>query len=196
MKPVFKNLITLGAIAAVLSVASVLTKNRGASSQSQTEQPQFETGEAQADAPPIDWELVKQPYDGDTITVKRNGEKLKVRFACIDAPELKQAMGKKSRDYLRSLISKSDGKVGLDIVTTDRYRRSVAEVWINSESGTELVQSLMVVTGNAYPYERYKDDCPSWNAVKASHEYAENNNIGVWGGNYQPPWEFRKAKKR
>lgn len=194
MKPIFRNLITLGLITAVLYIAAVLTKNRE-STLSQTEQEEFGKIEI-VNAPPIEWEVAKLAYDGDTITVTRNGEKLKVRFACIDAPELKQPMGKASRDYLRSLISKSNNKVGLNIITTDRYKRSVAEVWINSESGIELVQSLMVVTGNAYPYERYKNDCPSWNAVKISHEYAENNNIGVWSGNYQPPWEYRKTKKR
>ncbi|MEM1392139.1 MAG: thermonuclease family protein [Cyanobacteria bacterium P01_H01_bin.150] len=148
------------------------------------------------EAPPIDWEIVKPAYDGDTITVKRNGEKLKVRFACIDAPELKQPMGKKSRDYLRSLISSSGGKVGLNVIKSDRYGRSVAEVWINTpKAGIELVQSLMVVTGNAYPYEQYKSDCPSWDAVKASQEYAKSNRIGVWDGEYVEPWEYRKGNR-
>lgn len=195
MKPVFRNLITLGAIVVVLSIATVLTKNREVSSLSQTKQSQFETGEAQADAPPIDWKLVKQPYDGDTITVKRNGEKLKVRFACIDAPELKQPMGKQSRDYLRSLISKSGGKVGLNVTASDRYGRSVAEVWVENNGTLQLAQSNMILAGMAYPYERYKNDCLSWEAVKASQEYAESNRIGVWGGEYQKPWEYRKGNR-
>lgn len=153
------------------------------------------TQESVTEAPPIDWELVKQPYDGDTITVKRNGEKLKVRFACIDAPELKQLMGKKSRDYLRGLISSSGGKVGLNVVDTDRYGRSVAEVWIGNDGAKELVQSKMILAGMAYPYERYKSDCPSWEAVQVSHDYAKSNRIGVWGGDYVEPWEYRKRKR-
>lgn len=195
MKPVFKNLITLGAIAAVLSVATVLTKNRGVSSQFQTEQLQPGTGEAQADAPPIDWEIVKPAYDGDTITVRRGSEKLKVRFACIDAPELKQPMGKQSRDYLRSLISSSGGKVGLNVITSDRYGRSVAEVWVENDGTKELAQSKMILAGMAYGYEQYKSDCPSWDAVQVSQEYAESNKIGLWRGNYQKPWEYRKRNK-
>lgn len=147
------------------------------------------------EAPPIDWELVKQPYDGDTITVKRNGEKLKVRFACIDAPELKQLMGRKSRDYLRSLISKSGGKVGLNIISTDRYGRTIAEVWIKNDWTKELVQSKMLLAGMAYKYEQYKSDCSSWKAVSNSQEYAKNNQIGVWSGNYQLPWKYRKREK-
>ncbi|MEM6398787.1 MAG: thermonuclease family protein [Cyanobacteria bacterium P01_D01_bin.116] len=152
--------------------------------------------ESGSEAPPIDWEIVKPVYDGDTITVKRNGEKLKVRFACIDSPELKQPMGKKSRDYLRGLISRSQGRVGLNIIKSDRYGRSVAEVWINTpEAGIELVQSLMLVTGNAYLYERYKNDCPSWKPMRFSQEYAKSNKIGVWGGEYEKPWEYRRRRK-
>ncbi len=149
-----------------------------------------------SNAPPVNWELTKPAYDGDTITVKRNGQKVKVRFACIDAPELQQPMGRKSRDYLRSLINSSNGKVGLNVIKSDRYGRSVAEVWINSaEFGTELVQSRMISAGMAYGYDRYKSDCPSWEAVASAQEYAKSNRFGVWGGNYQLPWNYRKQKR-
>ena len=47
----------------------------------------------------------------------------------------------------------------------------------------------------AYGYERYKSDCPSWDAVKASQEYAKSNKIGLWAGNFQKPWEYRKRNK-
>jgi endonuclease YncB( thermonuclease family) len=40
-------------------------------------------------------------HDGDTLRVRSSkGEILKVRFACIDAPELKQPLGEESRNYL------------------------------------------------------------------------------------------------
>ena len=85
MKPIFKNLFTLGVITAVLSVATVLTKNRGVSS-FQTEQPQFE-GKAQASAPPINWEIVKPAYDGDTITVKKGSERLRISLHIYNTKE-------------------------------------------------------------------------------------------------------------
>lgn len=150
----------------------------------------------QTKVPPINWLVTKQPYDGDTINVSRNGEKLKVRFACIDAPELKQPMGKESRDYLRSLISSSKGKVGLDIITSDRYGRKVAEVWIDTpERGIELVQSAMTVTGHAYPYEQYKNDCRNWEAVTDAQKYAQSQKLGVWNGNFQKPWDYRSEQR-
>lgn len=112
-----------------------------------------------------------------------------------DSLELKQLMSKKFQDYLRGLISKSGGKVGLNIVKTDRYGRSVAEVWVKNDGTAELAQSKMILAGMAYPYERYKSDCPSWDAVKVSQEYAESNRIGVWGGEYKKPWEYRKKQR-
>lgn len=189
-RKIANNSVLLIAVALIVVGWRIVDK----ASQPQTSAVQFLVN---ANASPIDWKLTKPAYDGDTITVRRNGQKIKVRFACIDAPELRQPMGRKSRDYLRSLISSSNGKVGLNVIKSDRYGRSVAEVWINSaKSGTELVQSRMISAGMAYPYERYKDDCPSWEAVSSAQEYAKSNRLGVWGGNYQLPWEYRKEKRK
>lgn len=56
------------------------------------------------------WELKpKSVYDGDTFRVINSDtrEELKIRLACIDAPEKKQDMGIASRDYLRSLLNQN-----------------------------------------------------------------------------------------
>ena len=68
-------------------------------------------------------------HDGDTLRVRSSkGEILKVRFSCVDAPELKQPLGEESRNYLRSMINEAGSKVKVQIVDTDRYGRSVGEV--------------------------------------------------------------------
>ena len=69
-------------------------------------------------------------YDGDTLRVVRGNEELKIRFCGIDAPEKKQPLGIESRDYLRSLIAKSDGTIYVLPIEQDRYNRTVAELWI------------------------------------------------------------------
>ena len=43
--------------------------------------------------------------DGDTITVLQDKRQIKVRLYGIDAPELKQPYGKKSKQFLSNLIT-------------------------------------------------------------------------------------------
>ncbi|MDY7022877.1 MAG: hypothetical protein SWJ54_16275 [Cyanobacteriota bacterium] len=38
-------------------------------------------------------------------------------------------------------------------------------------NGYGLIQSALAGSGAVYPYEQYKDDCPSWDAVQAASEY-------------------------
>ncbi len=80
-------------------------------------------------------------YDGDTLRVLCNGQELKIRFACIDAPETKQPGGIEARDHLRSLLSNANNQVKLKTITTDKYKRTVAELYT---SAGELVQLRQV----------------------------------------------------
>ena len=93
---------------------------------------------------------------------------VKIRFACIDAPELKQPLGQESRNYLRSMINEAGGKVKVKIIDTDRYGRSVAELW--TKFG--LLQSRMAATGMAFAYDQYGKHCPNWDGVKSSEKAA------------------------
>ena len=124
-------------------------------------------------------------HDGDTLRVRSpKGEVIKVRFACVDAPELKQPMGEESRNYLRSMINEAGGKVKVQIVDTDRYGRSVAELW--TKSG--LLQSRMTATGMAFAYDQYSKNCPHWDAVKSSEKAASELKVGVWRSpNFERP---------
>lgn len=137
--------------------------------------------------------VAKSVHDGDTMRVRsRTGEVLKIRFACIDAPELKQELGQESRDTLRSYINESDGKVRINVVDTDRYGRSVAEVWTK----TGLLQSRMVSSGMAFAYDAYSKNCPHWNAVKSNERTAIESKLGVWNSpSFQKPWDWRKTNK-
>jgi Micrococcal nuclease (thermonuclease) homologs len=58
----------------------------------------------------------------------RRGKALTVRLACIDAPESAQPpYGQQARTYLQQHLP-IDREVSLNIKTTDRYGRSVAEI--------------------------------------------------------------------
>jgi endonuclease YncB( thermonuclease family) len=134
--------------------------------------------------------IANSVHDGDTLRVRSpNGQILKIRFACIDAPELKQPLGQESRNYLRSMINEAGGKVKVQIVDTDRYGRSVAELW--TKSG--LLQSRMAAAGMAFAYDQYAKNCPNWDAVKSSEKTAIEYKLGVWRSpNFQRPWDYRK----
>ena len=157
--------------------------------------PENKTGLANPDMPKnlVEYEVVpKSIYDGDTLRVRSpKGEIIKVRFACIDAPELKQPLGEESRNHLRSIVSKGNNKVKLQPITVDRYGRTVAQLWNNNG----LIQSQMTIAGMAYGYEQYKKDCPNWTAIESTQVQAQEARIGVWNGNNEKPWDYRKSKR-
>jgi endonuclease YncB( thermonuclease family) len=131
-------------------------------------------------------------HDGDTLRVRSSdGQVLKIRFACVDAPELKQPLGEESRNHLRSIIKRGNNKVRVQPITTDRYGRTVAQLW----NGSGLIQSQMAIAGMAYGYEQYKKDCPNWPAIESTQAQAQEAKLGVWklpnGG--QRPWDYRKS---
>lgn len=101
--------------------------------------------------------LIDSCYDGDTCRTS-SGER--IRLACIDAPELRGKMadpvrGKAARDYLRSLVTKRI--VGIRRINTDRYGRTVAELFVDEDN----VQQLLVAAGHAEIYKKYANQC-SW----------------------------------
>src|SRR4029434_6022838 len=87
--------------------------------------------------------------DGDTLTVLVDRKQVKVRIADIDAPEVKQAFGTRSRQALATLCHQKPAQVidkGLD-----RYGRTIGVVscagW---DAATEQVRA-----GMAWVFTRY-----------------------------------------
>ena len=100
---------------------------------------------------------ISQCYDGDTCTTSK-GEK--IRLACIDTPELRgkkanPLAAKQARDYVRARVV---GKtVYISRLNTDRYGRTVAELFIEREN----LQRELVDTGHAKVFWKYAKQC-SW----------------------------------
>ena len=137
-------------------------------------------------------------YDGDTLRVVRDDEELKIRFCGIDAPEKKQPLGIESRDYLRSLIAKGDGTIHVLPIEEDRYGRTVAELWIPIKPDYEAeihLNTAMVEAGMAYHYQQYSGNCESAENLVWAEKIARDEKLGVWNGNYEKPWEWRKRNK-
>ena len=98
---------------------------------------------------------IKNCYDGDTCTTE-SGEK--IRLACIDAPEIRgknadPLKAKASREFINNLLSNK--KVTIKRIDTDRYGRTVAEIFIE---GTNI-QKLMVKNGFAKIHRKYSFQC-------------------------------------
>jgi endonuclease YncB( thermonuclease family) len=133
-------------------------------------------------------------YDGDTLRVVRGSDEQKIRFCGIDAPEKKMPMGIEARDHLRSLVG--NGELLLVPVEKDRYGRTVAEVYVQDSRSTAINLNVqMVRDGYAWHYEKYSGNCPIRNEFADAQKLAQKENLGIWNGNPQPPWEWRKANK-
>lgn len=125
---------------------------------------------------PEDRYTVKRISDGDTIVVIHSGVESRVRFACIDAPEIPHSeedrnsqnpgdvnqfyWGRQAKKYLQTLIKPGDSIYLTISPKSDRYGRTVAEV--RTTSGVFIQQSL-IQHALAIPY--YLDNCPSSRAI-------------------------------
>jgi endonuclease YncB( thermonuclease family) len=127
-----------------------------------------------------------QVIDGDTIHIG----KIKYRFFGIDAPETKQICEKDNikiqcgviaKDILKNKIA--DKIPECFVKEKDRYRRLVAECFIDKES----LSKFMVREGYAVAYVQYSKD------FIEDEKYAKQNKLGIWSMNFQIPFEYRKS---
>ena len=153
---------------------------------------------------------VKRVSDGDTVTVTDpKGTDIKVRFACVDAPEVphtakerasKRAVvrdqfqwGVQAQNRVQQLIKQGGDRVNLIITDSDRYGRKVSEVRLSN--GT-LIQEVLVREGLALVYRPYLKDCPSAAIVEQAEVEAKQQQRGVWSDpKFVEPWEYRKRNK-
>lgn len=129
--------------------------------------------------------------DGDTIRVRRDSAILTVRLACIDAPETAQRpYGEQARRQLRQRLPVGQ-PVMLEIKTTDRYGRSVAEVFSGGN-----INLAMVSAGQAFAYRQYLSGCNA-KAYLEAEAVASRQRRGVWQvtGGITRPWDFRRGRR-
>ncbi|HSE01448.1 MAG TPA: thermonuclease family protein [Burkholderiales bacterium] len=127
-------------------------------------------------------------HDGDTLTVLIESRSVRVRLTDIDAPELRQPFGTRSRQSLSSLCF---GKVAsLDVRGQDRYNRTLARVTC---SGTDA-NAEQVRRGYAWTFTRYaRTDSPLFaieHEARAAHR-------GLWQDPAPvAPWEWRNRVRQ
>ena len=123
--------------------------------------------------------------DGDTI--KFNGEK--IRFSGIDTPELNQTCTKEGVKNSCGLTAKqilidkiTDNKVKCIKEGRDRYKRILAECFVNNES----LSRYLVRSGYAFAYRKYSKK------FIIDEDYARANKLGMWSMEFEYPWDFRR----
>jgi endonuclease YncB( thermonuclease family) len=130
--------------------------------------------------------------DGDTIEIQ--GER--IRLNGIDAPESAQrcydAMGPAYRcgtlaaNALAHLLAASR-PTRCQFVERDRYGRFVGKCYLADGSD---VAAALVAMGMAMDWPLH-----SGGAYSQQQAAAKSKRLGLWSGNFQPPWEWRAERR-
>lgn len=129
--------------------------------------------------------IVSHVSDGDTLWVRPpgGGAPRHVRLEGIDAPEICQAYGRKSRAALAARVLHR--RVHVDSRARDSYQRLLAHV---SLDGHDLGRWL-VVSGHAWSYRFHADHGP----YAAEEARARSARLGLWHARSPlAPREFRQ----
>lgn len=127
--------------------------------------------------------LVIGVSDGDTLKARCGApgtyRQVKVRLSGIDAPERRQAYGERSRQTMAALTFQRWAR--LDCPKTDRYGRSVCNVWVapaSSPAGPRTLDAgrAMVTQGMAWWYRASaREQAPQ---ARGQYEFAEQEARG------------------
>ena len=89
------------------------------------------------------------------------------------------------------LLNRAGNRVRVKAVDTDRYGRTVADLYTNDG----LVQLQQVKAGWVWANGQFKSDCAEWNAIAAGEQEARRARRGIWAGNPVEPWEWRRRNR-
>lgn len=127
--------------------------------------------------------------DGDTITVLRGREQVRVRLYGIDCPESEQPFGRRARQrtaelvFGRTVTGRAEGR--------DRYGRLLG--WVELPGGGTLNEQL-VAEGLAWHYRRF---APREARLARLEMEARAARRGLWQDPHPvPPWEWRRPARR
>ena len=183
----------------VSSTANQRQTNSSTASPGPASSPQNSNRAPQAPPPVVDGkskELVGKivgVHDGDTVTLlDRNKVQYKIRLSGIDAPELGQDFGRRSKDNLAALIFGKDVLVIHDKL--DRYGRVVGKIIFDNID----INLRQVEDGLAWHFKRYENEQSAEDRVTYSEaeNRARSAKSGLWvQPNPEPPWERRHPSR-
>jgi endonuclease YncB( thermonuclease family) len=126
--------------------------------------------------------------DGDTLEI--HGER--IRILDIDAPESRQTCtrpdGVEWRCGQKAAMALA-GWIGMHAVTCETTKKDMYKRWLaRCTIGRDDMAEWMVGHGWAVPYR----DCKC-KAVRDASDFARTQRVGIWGGAFVMPWEWRAA---
>ncbi|MCQ4294485.1 thermonuclease family protein [Pseudomonas stutzeri] len=124
--------------------------------------------------------------DGNSFSCRTvEGDRIRIRLAEIDTPELRQPYGSQARQTLSSYVFGKN--VELTVQGRDELGRTLARVKVANVD----VNSEMVRTGAAWAYRGHLKDRTLLDLEAVAREFKR----GLWSlhkSEQQPPWEWRK----
>ena len=135
---------------------------------------------------------VERVVDGDTLrVVEAAGSVRTLRLLAVDAPESGQEGGAEAREFVAARVCNAE--VIWRSHGTDRYGRTVASVEVAGED----LGVLLVRNGLAWRVRRYLEGQPALlrDAYESAWREARAARVGMWAGEPQPPWEWRRTNR-
>ena len=129
-------------------------------------------------------------FDGDTITViTENKQIMHINLLGIDAPEIKQAYGFLSKQFLINLIA--GRQIEIQSVGTDAHGINLATIYFHHKN----INIKMIEHGYAWVYRI--DGKPTDPNMCKYEQKAKNQSIGLWTQEKPiPPWIFRQKNSK
>ena len=134
--------------------------------------------------------VVLKVIDGDTIYIKSDKGRKKVRLRHIDAPEIRQSYGKEAKIFLDKQI---DGKkIIVNSDYKDRYGRDIGDIFVYNNDEAIYINAKLVKSGHAWVYKSYRKNTYLMNL----ENFARENMLGLWKDKSAiEPWVFRAKNK-
>jgi endonuclease YncB( thermonuclease family) len=127
--------------------------------------------------------------DGDTVSLlDADNTQHKVRLFGIDTPEQNQPYGRAAKKALLDLVGQR--KVGVVVVTTDSYGRTVGTLYHDGVN----INAAMVASGYAWWYRHF---APHERKLAVVEQQARDRRVGLWADPHPvPPWDWRRGQRK
>lgn len=141
---------------------------------------------------------VERVVDGDTIEVKIDGEKFKVRLIGVDTPETKhprkpvEPYGKEASEYTKKKLEGKKVYLEKDVSDKDRYGRLLRYVWLTKpDKDKKLTEEMLkdnfnltLVKEGYGKSSTFPPDVKYAEIIKEYQREAVKENRGLWKYDY------------